>query len=137
MKSKLSIKAYMTEQIISNISKIFKNTKVLLYGQPAPELVNYPNAKRIKNQFARDKFFRHKSDRVILNLVGIEKSMAEKYNIHYIDSFNATKHFLNEKERIKWGKVFSLGRTDRVHFCLPGPSDFATDAVLEILGRKP
>jgi len=139
IKSKLNIKAttYMTEKIISNISKAFKNRKVLLYGQPAPELVNYPNAKGIKNQFARDKFFRHKSDRVILNLVGIEKSMAEKYNIHYIDSFNATKHFLNEKERIKWGKLFSLGRTDRVHFCLPGPVDFATDAVLEILGRKP
>ena len=82
----------MTEKIIANISKAFKNRKVLLYGQPAPELVNYPNAKGMKNQFARDKFFRHKSDRVILNLVEIEKSMAEKYNIHYIDSFNATKH---------------------------------------------
>ena len=123
----------MTEEIISNISRIFKNRKILLYGQPAPELVNYPNAKKMKKHLAKDKFFRHQSDRVILDLVEIEKSIAEKYNIHYIDSYEVTKSFLNEKERITWGKDFSLGRTDRVHFCLPGPVDFATNTVLEAL----
>ena len=82
------------------------------------------------------KFFRHRSDRVILDLVKIEKSTAKQYNMHYIDSYKATNFFLNEKERIKWGKVFSLGRTDRVHFCLPGPVDFATNEVLELLSKK-
>ena len=133
--SKLNVRAtaHMTEEIISNISRIFKNRKILLYGQPAPELVNYPNAEKMKKKLAKDKFFRHQSDRVILDLVEIEKSIAEKYNIHYIDSYEVTKSFLNEKERITWGKDFSLGRTDRVHFCLPGPVDFATNTVLEAL----
>ena len=69
----------------------------------------------------------------MLDLVEIEKSTAEKYNMHYVDSYEVTKSFLNEKERTKWGKAFSLGRTDRVHFCLPGPVDFATKIVLEVL----
>ena len=125
--SKLNMEATasMTEEMIANISRIFEKREIILYGQPAPELVNYPNAKKLKKHFASDKFFRHKSDRVILDLVKIEKSTAKQYNMHYIDSYKATNFFLNEKERIKWGKVFSFGRTDRVHFCLPGPVDFA------------
>jgi len=136
--SKLNMEATasMTEEIISNVRRIFEKSEIILYGQPAPELVNYPNAKKIKKQIANNKFFRHESDRVILDLVGIEKSIAMQYNMHYVDSYKATKSFLNEKERIKWEKVFSLGRTDRVHFCLPGPVDFATNEVLELLNTK-
>ena len=136
--SKLNMEATanMTEEIISNVRRIFEKSEIVLYGQPAPELVNYPNAKKIKKQISDNKFFRHKSDRVILDLVGIEKYIAKQYGMHYVDSYKATKSFLNEKERIKWEKDFSLGRTDRVHFCLPGPVDFATNEVLELLNKK-
>lgn len=133
--SKINITATvnMTERIVSHVSKIYKDKKILLYGQPAPELVNFPNANIIRKKIAKDKVFRHSSDRIILDLLGIEKRAAKKFNLHYVNSYDATKSFLDEVERIKWGKTYSLGRTDRVHFCLPGPVDFATHEVLDVL----
>lgn len=108
----------------------YPRSRLVLYGQPAAELVNVPQAASHFLSKAHSKYLRHPSDQVTEDIMEVEWEVALESGLEYIPAHIFTRHPLSEADRRASKKIYSLGRTDRVHFCLPGLPDFAVDAWL-------
>lgn len=107
---------------------------VILVGQPAVELVNIRNGPDYRK--THDRHHRHKGDVHARTLSRLEAEVARDAGVSYVPSYALTRHPLDERLREAWKRQYSIGRTDKVHYCLAGGVvDFAAYGVVVRAGE--
>ncbi|KAK3269181.1 hypothetical protein CYMTET_22360 [Cymbomonas tetramitiformis] len=123
----------LVERFAVNLRKQYPRSRLVLHGQPAPELVYVKKPQTFMRRKPFSENLRRSNDHAMSNVMDIESSVADAHGIEYLPSYPLTRHPLKERERTSKGRAYSLGRTDSVHFCLPGLPDFVVDAWLSEL----
>lgn len=123
----------LVHTLLNSVASAFPRTKLILYGQPAGELVNVPMIKSLIKKESSHGFLRHPGDAIGEQVMQMEMKIARQLGFHYVPSYTLTRHPLSEARRVVLRRKVSIGRTDRVHFCLPGLVDFAAHFTMRLI----